>query len=214
MDQQPLLKEAYRHVMAPKGKRLLAFIIDMGILALLLVLVRDPFISWLAKTLQVTLTWTTQEELFYVERFYQGADALLGLPLLILIYLVPAFIFKNGQTVGKKIMGLILIQNSGEPPRLLNLLMRTLIGLWIATYTLSVLLYFAPFIFSIALAIANRRGKALHDIIGKTIVVEKNPILVQVVEKPLPPLEIDETDDSSNDDSNFALPLEDEKTPR
>ena len=188
MMDKPVITKAYRHVIAHKGKRFLAFLIDVGLLVGLILLVRQPFIDWMAKLFQVTLEHSTPEEMFAVERFYQGVDAILGLPMVILVYLVPPLYFKNGQTIGKRILGLALIQKNGDPPRLIHLMKRSLIGFWLFTYVFSILVYFATFFMTVAFFIANRQGKAIHDIIGGTIVVEKEPILVDIVEKPIEPL--------------------------
>lgn len=196
---QEYVTQELRYRMPPRGKRFLAFVIDLAILVLLLIIFRKPFIKLIANLLNFNLVHETQEEFLRVEKFYSAVDALLGLPLVILVYLVPPLIFKKGQTVGKKIMGLILIHKNGSEVTTLQVFLRALIGIWVLEYVTSILFYFSILILSVVFALVNKQGMAIHDVIARTIVVEKEPILVDVIKKHLPPLpEIDLENDESD----------------
>jgi uncharacterized RDD family membrane protein YckC len=180
------IKQEYRYSVAPKGKRFLAFLIDLSILVVLVIAFRQLIINVAANALGLDLTVTEIADRLKLENFYLAIDCIMGLPIVIIVYLVPPLIFKNGQTVGKKCLGLILITKNGQAPRLNSLLFRAIIGIWIVEYVGSLFLYFAPFVLSVVLTLINKKAPALHDYLAGTIVVSKDPILVDVkVEPPL-----------------------------
>lgn len=191
MDTKPEIKQEYRYAIAPKGKRFLAFLIDIGLFIGFVFLIRQPVIELVASRLGIILTSTTPAEKAALEKFYLAIDCAIGLPIALLVYLLPPFFFKNGQTLGKKTMGLILIRKNGGKPTVMNLMARTLVGFWILEYIGSLLLFFAFFFLTCAFVLTNRQGRALHDIVGRTIVVDKNAVLVDIIQKPIEDIEID-----------------------
>ena len=107
---------------------------------------------------------------------------------LITYFFVP-LILKNGQTIGKKIMRIALINREGIRVRNINLFIRALFGVYVvelmvpfycivyilsgspgALFTLAILL--GILLADVFLVIGTRYGMSIHDLIGKTIVVE------------------------------------------
>lgn len=68
-----------------------------------------------------------------------------------------------GQTVGKMFAGITMVKTDGSPVRLSSLLLRNCVG-----YLLTILTLGLGFL----IALVNKRGRALHDYIGGTIVVQ------------------------------------------
>lgn len=91
----------------------------------------------------------------------------------LLVYVLPALIFKKGQTLGKKVMNLIVIDTFGEPVKLFQYLFREIIGLWAIVYIPSFLLIYLPLLLVGTLCLFfSQKQRALHDALFGTYVVE------------------------------------------
>lgn len=103
-------------------------------------------------------------------------------------FLIP-LLLKNGQTFGKKFMRLALINREGVRLRNINLFIRCLFGIYVVE--LMIPFYAILYIFSMSsgaifalaiflgivvsnlfLLVGSKYGNLIHDLIGKTIVVE------------------------------------------
>lgn len=73
--------------------------------------------------------------------------------------IIPMF---SGQTIGKILTGLKIVNTNGSAPSVGKLLVRHLIGYPLTALTLGI-----GFLFSVL----NRRGRALHDLLAGTVVV-------------------------------------------
>jgi len=69
----------------------------------------------------------------------------------------------SGQTFGKMLAGITMVKIDGSPVRLGNLIRRNLIG-----YLLTALTFGLGFL----IAVFNKSGRTLHDLIGGTMVVQ------------------------------------------
>ena len=110
----------------------------------------------------------------------------------VLLELVLPLIFKNGQTIGKKLMRLQVERRDGEPLNLVTMLLRSITGKFFIDYGLPVF-FFLSFIYAnagrtpligllmltlgqiVSIAVTSDR-RALHDIIAGTVVV---PVALQ-----------------------------------
>lgn len=107
---------------------------------------------------------------------------------LITYFLIPLFL-KNGQSFGKKFMRIALINTEGIRVKNINLFVRCLFGIYVVElmipfYAIFYILSGSPgsiialavvsaiLIADIMLMMGSRYGQAIHDMIGKTIVVE------------------------------------------
>ena len=103
-------------------------------------------------------------------------------------FLIP-LLLKNGQTIGKKFMRIALVSKEGIRVPKINLFIRALFGIYVVEYMVPVYGIFYIFsglpgsIFATAVVIGiliinmflittNRLGLTIHDLIGKTVVVE------------------------------------------
>lgn len=100
----------------------------------------------------------------------------------IILFLIP-LLLKNGQTFGKKLMKLGLVNNQGLQVKPLNLFMRFLIGWFVFETALSLILMMfvgLPVFILVSglVALFTKNKRALHDIIGSTIVVNLDKMVV------------------------------------
>ncbi len=104
-------------------------------------------------------------------------------------YLLMPFIFKNGQTLGKKIFGFGLATYDGYKFHDFQLLLRfvpffivtvaLLAPIW-TSIIMSVGIFVAIFLISFALMMASPKKSALHDFAARTIVIDyKNSVLFE-----------------------------------
>lgn len=92
----------------------------------------------------------------------------------LLVYVVPTLFFKNGRTIGKKIMKLLVIDSFGQPIKVFPYLFRELIGFWALEVATSFLLYFFPIlIVGVVYICLSKKGRALHDVFFGTYVVNE-----------------------------------------
>lgn len=107
----------------------------------------------------------------------------------LLAYLVIDFLFplmfKNGQTIGKRLLGLAVMRTNGDRVSTFTMLSRTVLGKFIVETVIPVLVVFSFFfnsidlfsiIFAAAILIANiillfKKGTQLHDLLADTVVV-------------------------------------------
>jgi uncharacterized RDD family membrane protein YckC len=118
-------------------------------------------------------------------------EILKGMIAIAAVFLVPTLILKDGKTIGKKIMKLRLITLNGDSVRPVIMMFRTMIGMWAIEYVTSVMFSYIGVLLSILFTILTKRQSAIHDIIGRTMVVrdEKQIIDVEIpitIESPQP----------------------------
>ncbi len=99
----------------------------------------------------------------------------------LLIFLLFPLIFHNGQTLGKKIFNLGLVNKNGLKVSTLRVVIRFILGLFlietavtIALYSVSELFGIIILLLTIGLAFLTNQNRALHDYIGGTVVVDLN----------------------------------------
>ena len=126
------------------------------------------------------------------DAFYnrQAVAALFALP--ILLYHPACEITLRGQSIGKKLTGMRVVNENGVRASVSQFLIRWLlrdiwfiflffIGLYLAQGELKwesvtiILLVFAYFIVEIILVVSSRKGQRLGDILARTILIKKNP---------------------------------------
>lgn len=117
----------------------------------------------------------------FVFDFIQVSSGLL-LGELVVLFLIPLWL-KNGQTIGKKLMRLGLVDNQGLKVKPINLFMRFLIGWFVFETALSLILMMFMglpifILISALVALMTKNKRALHDIIGSTIVVNLDKMVV------------------------------------
>lgn len=112
------------------------------------------------------------------------------LPLLIINIVFP-FIFKNGQTLGKKVMKLGLVSKNGVKVSNLNVVVRFLIGIFALevlpfmiylavsnVYTICLLIGMAISFVNFCLFIFTNNHYMIHDRIGGTIVIDSHTTII------------------------------------
>lgn len=73
---------------------------------------------------------------------------------------IPLF---SGQTIGKMFAGITMLKMDGSPVRLAGLLRRNVVGYLLTLSTLG---------FGFLIAALNKNGRALHDYVGGTVLVQ------------------------------------------
>lgn len=119
---------------------------------------------------------------------------LIGIVIITLYYVIVPLKFNKGQTLGKKFLGVKIVQGDGSEVTAKNLIKREILGVMLveaglvssskylrelflisgmnsAYRILALVAIVIPFI-SIAIMIFNKESKMIHDIIGGTKVVE------------------------------------------
>jgi uncharacterized RDD family membrane protein YckC len=101
---------------------------------------------------------------------------------LVVLMLMP-LLLKNGQTLGKKLMRLGLVDNQGLKVKPINVVMRFLIGWFVFETALSLIMTMFVglplfILISALMALLTRNKRALHDIIGSTIVVNLDKMIL------------------------------------
>ena len=112
------------------------------------------------------------------------------LPLLIINIVFP-FIFKNGQTLGKKVMKLGLVSKSGVKVSNLNVIVRFLIGIFAFevlpfmiylavsnVYTIGLLIGMAVSFINFCFFIFTNNHYMIHDHIGGTVVIDLHTTII------------------------------------
>jgi uncharacterized RDD family membrane protein YckC len=85
-----------------------------------------------------------------------------GWLIMLLLALTNFVIFPSGQSIGKMLTGIRIVNKDGAPPTFVQLLLRHTIGYFLTALTLGL-----GFLFSAV----NQKGRALQDLIGGTIVI-------------------------------------------
>ena len=136
-------------------RRTFAFLIDLFIVKLLnIVLIGFGIVaSWKAMN-DLNLTSPSEDLVFLL----MGLFTLTGIVLFFSYFL---YFNVAGQTPGKKMLGLKIVSQTGEPPRLSQAITRTF-GLFI-----SCILFFLGFLF----ILFNNKKRALHDLLAGTYVL-------------------------------------------
>ncbi len=118
----------------------------------------------------------------------QAIGLLVFLP--VLVYHVVLEITMNGQSVGKKIMGLKIVSENGAKASISQFFIRWLTrDIWFITLffigvqstygnrtegTFIIILVLAYFVTEIVLVVSSKKGQRLGDILGKTILIKTN----------------------------------------
>lgn len=100
-------------------------------------------------------------------------------------YLLFPLIFKNGQTLGKKLMKIAIVDKKGCKISFLNLIMRNIVGLYLFDLLVS---YFFMFIIdvpiivvvSLIMALFTKGKRTIHDLIANTYVVDEEMSIIYV----------------------------------
>lgn len=120
-------------------------------------------------------------------RALTGIELSFLLSYLIIDFLLP-LLFKNGQTIGKRLLGLAVTRRDGSQVSTITLLSRTVLGKFVLEALIPVMVVFSFFFSSIglisilfvaAILIANivllfKKGTQLHDLMADTMVVMRN----------------------------------------
>lgn len=120
--------------------------------------------------------WNSKLSFYYTLEFVLGS--LIGISV---TYIVFPLIFKNGQTVGKKVFKLGLATSDGYKMQNKQLIMRAmpvyvvilamLIPIWTEIVFIFIM-FLVMFLVSFALSMSSPKRKSLHDFTGGTIVVD------------------------------------------
>ena len=155
--------------LADIGKRLAARIIDVLIIAVPLFLIQLAF-----GTNRYTVERNQGEDVTEVfTRSYSGSGLIMTL-ISIVAYVGYDWWFtkKNGQTIGKKVMGLrVAMLNDGTVPQSGPSLSRAAL-LWLPTLICCFCLW--PIALFISILVDKPYKQGLHDKVGKTVVVQSN----------------------------------------
>lgn len=91
---------------------------------------------------------------------------------LIVFYLVLPLVTKNGQTLGKKMMVLGVVNvKDGSNANKLSLIIRFM-AFSVIELLLSLIFSFLPLIISVFVMIFNKKGQSIHDLLAQTTVVD------------------------------------------
>lgn len=91
-----------------------------------------------------------------------------------ILYLVFPLIFKNGQTLGKKLMGVKVVnKKDGSQVNFVTIIIR-FFAFAVIEFFLSIALniFYLPIIISLIIMLINKQGQSLHDLLARTIVVD------------------------------------------
>lgn len=149
---------------APLWRRLLAFIIDAAIV----IGVAAVFLFIATSVAGVTVTDTPYRGFDRLIHFGRAFESVLKPTLalavvLALLYSTLFAIIWGGRTVGRRVVGIQLVDGSGLPPTPLRAAVRSLLAL----------LSFALFLGGFWLALFDRRGQTLHDKLTFTFVIRR-----------------------------------------
>lgn len=95
-----------------------------------------------------------------------------------LFYFVIPLLLKDGQTLGKKCLALGVVNKAdGFAVTNLNLFIRFL-SFFVIEYLLSSFLMYGPLLISLIVMILNKKGQSIHDLLARTMVVDKNTYII------------------------------------
>ncbi len=91
---------------------------------------------------------------------------------LLLLNLCLPLIFKNGQTIGKKMMNLGVVNvTTGESASKLALFLRFVTYALVEIF-LSLMIIYIPLIISFIIMLVNKKGQSVHDLVAHTTVID------------------------------------------
>ncbi len=161
-------------VMAPMGRRILAFVLDM-ILAYIL-LIPIVLVTWLAVFPDAFVQGNVaMEALLLYGQQLQYTPPILVQETMQLIFLsgitlyMAGFHFAHGRTPAKSLLRLRVVGPDGEKPDAMRALLR---GLVLASILLMLSFFPYLFFFPLLYAFLNPQRRALHDVMAGTFVVE------------------------------------------
>lgn len=97
----------------------------------------------------------------------------------ILVFFVLPLIFKNGQTLGKKLMRLGLVNSKGLKVANWAVFARFIIGIYAVESIISVLTFSpVPLLLSFLIALFTKKKTALHDLIAGTRVIDIDKTII------------------------------------
>ncbi|MDD3383770.1 MAG: RDD family protein [Bacilli bacterium] len=173
----------YRFVVAGWGPRTLAFLIDVAIFIGLILLLN----MGVRPLLELILGPDKMEAIYNVEestlRFGYLINAISGLVAGLLVYFFVPMYFKNGKTLGKKLLKIKVVNKNGSKLTNLKIFTRFIIGIWGVEYVFSLFAVFIPFAISLLFSLVNQYHQAIHDLLVNTVVVEDEEILVEFAKK-------------------------------
>ena len=136
--------------------------------------------------------WKTDQEAIYLSNMVANLSLLILtfsilIAVMLLEFMVP-LLFKNGQTLGKKIFGIALMRNDGVKVSTLQMFIRTLLGkftieIMIPVYILSMIFTNSIGLIAVAILggilvgemvtlITSRTNSLIHDTIAATVAVD------------------------------------------
>ncbi len=148
--------------LAPRGLRLIAFAVDLGII-------------WVISTFSFRFLYGSFFTIDF-RRIFSGDSEylkllffiLVGFTILVYFIVNGYYLYKYGQTVGKKIIGIKITDNNGNLPGLSKTyLLRYLIPAAISAFPVFGIIFW----FADALFIFGKNRKCLHDFLAETKVV-------------------------------------------
>ncbi|MEA4821715.1 MAG: RDD family protein [Erysipelotrichales bacterium] len=173
----------YRFIVAGWGPRTLAFLIDVAIfigLIFLLNLGVEPLLELILGPDKREAIDSSEEGIL---RFGYLINAISGLVSGLLVYFLVPLYFKNGKTLGKKLLKIKVVNKNGSKLTNLKIFTRFIIGIWGVEYVFSLFAVFIPLAISCLFSFVNQYHQALHDILVNTVVVEDEEVLVEFAQK-------------------------------
>lgn len=102
--------------------------------------------------------------------------AILFLVPVTLLYFVIPLVFKDGKTLGKKLMHIKVVSKNNNDISIKQLAIRTYLGLWLVELSLSIIAYYLPILMSGFYSMVGNDKRAFHDYFAGTKVVEDIPV--------------------------------------
>lgn len=173
----------YRFIVAGWGPRTLAFLIDVVIFVGLIFLLNlgvEPLLELILGPDKIEAIYSSEEGIL---RFGYLINAISGLVSGLLVYFLVPLYFKNGKTLGKKLLKIKVVNKNGSKLTNLKIFTRFIIGIWGVEYVFSLFAVFIPLAISCLFSFVNQYHQALHDILVNTVVVEDEEVLVEFAKK-------------------------------
>lgn len=94
-----------------------------------------------------------------------------GMGTLFIQFLIPLF-FKNGQTIGKRLLGLQVRRCSGKQLTISYLFLRVFLGLWIGEIVISLFLAGLTLLITFLSFLFTPSHRMIHDFVGDSVVID------------------------------------------